>query len=70
MMYDGNSRCKVCKWLMSGVLYGKKWLELDLDYVEIWTDVKMSIKTVLAVMNEDGVLGYDRNMHKIYEKRD
>ena len=48
-----------CFWQCSGRnnLSFDEWIELDLDYIEqrsIWTDLKILIKTVPAVLSGDG----------------
>lgn len=48
-----------CYWQIGGRadVTWEEWVELDLDYIEdmsLWTDIKMIVKTVPAVLSGDG----------------
>ena len=48
-----------CYWQISGRanVTWEEWVELDLNYIEdmsLWTDIKMIVKTVPAVLSGDG----------------
>ena len=48
-----------CYWQISGRanIAWAEWIEMDLDYIEdmsLWTDIKMIVKTVPAVLSGDG----------------
>lgn len=48
-----------CYWQIGGRanIKWEEWVELDLDYIEdmsLWTDIKMIVKTIPAVMDSEG----------------